>query len=84
MSISTIGKKSYILGKQRSTGFYCIWKKQRGKWIVNFTTSDFSVFQSQIKKMKNNSEKAEARSMIACMAGTSYKEACIDMGLTRI
>jgi hypothetical protein len=51
MSIRTIGKHQYIIGRSSRTGLYTIWQKERGRLKERFASGDFEVFKAGIKRI---------------------------------
>jgi hypothetical protein len=51
MSIRTIGRHQYLIGRSSRTGLYTIWQKEHGHLKERFSSGDFKVFKAGIKRI---------------------------------
>ena len=77
----TLGNKTYVFGKSKSTGMYAAWEQKKAGYVKIHECATIDEMKAYIGHLKSLAAKRESREMISDICGTSYRAAMRDMGI---
>ena len=76
----TLGNKTYVFGKSKSSGMYAVWEQKKTGYAKIRECATIDELKSYIRHLKDLAARRESRQMVADICGTSYRSAMRDMG----